>query len=281
MKLTVNGQAAYAYTGGRDHRADEPAIVFIHGALNDHSVWILQSRYLAHHGRRVLAVDLPGHGRSAGRPLADVGSIAQWVLDAMTAAGIDRATLVGHSMGSLVAMAAAALAPARIDGIALVGTAMPMPVSDVLLQAAATDEARAIGMILKWSHSALNHPPGHPGPGFSIYQGSRQLMRRQKPGTLLVDFNACNDWTGGPAALAQLRCPVLIVSGAQDQMTPPRASAAIVEALAARPDAADVPVTRCTLEHCGHNIMAEQPAALLDALTHWLAGLPRPAAALS
>jgi len=42
--------------------------VFIHGVLNDHSVWILQSRYLAHHNWNVLAIDLPGHGKSGGEP---------------------------------------------------------------------------------------------------------------------------------------------------------------------------------------------------------------------
>ena len=67
MELHVKGHAAYAYTGGRPHQADQPCVVFLHGAGNDHSVWALQSRYLAHHGHAVLCPDLPGHGRSGGK----------------------------------------------------------------------------------------------------------------------------------------------------------------------------------------------------------------------
>ena len=59
----------YAYTGGRPFDPAKPTVVFVHGAQHDHSVWILQSRYLAHHGYGVLALDLPGHMRSEGPPL--------------------------------------------------------------------------------------------------------------------------------------------------------------------------------------------------------------------
>ena len=55
MYLTVNGHPTYCYTGGKTFDAAKPTVVFIHGVLNDHSVWILQTRYLAHHGWNVLA----------------------------------------------------------------------------------------------------------------------------------------------------------------------------------------------------------------------------------
>ena len=77
MKLTINYRVAYAYTGGKSWQPNRAGVVFVHGALHDHSVWILQSRYLAHHGYNVMAVDLPGHGRSAGPaldvPAAEIG----------------------------------------------------------------------------------------------------------------------------------------------------------------------------------------------------------------
>ena len=66
MQLQVNSHSSYCYTGGKPFNPALPTAVFIHGVLNDHSVWILQSRYLANHGWNVLAVDLPGHCRSAG-----------------------------------------------------------------------------------------------------------------------------------------------------------------------------------------------------------------------
>ncbi|HEX3141799.1 MAG TPA: alpha/beta hydrolase, partial [Rhizobacter sp.] len=142
MKLGVNGREAYAYTGGKAFDASLPTMVFIHGAMHDHSVWALQTRALAHHGHAVLAVDLPGHGRSAGPAPASVEAAAQWIVDLLDSAGVQRAALVGHSMGSLIALEAAARAPDRVAGLVLVGTAVPMKVSPALLTAARDDPAR-------------------------------------------------------------------------------------------------------------------------------------------
>ncbi|HKW82710.1 MAG TPA: alpha/beta fold hydrolase, partial [Burkholderiaceae bacterium] len=99
MELTIDGRKAYAYSGGKAFDAGLPCIVFIHGALNDHSVWTLLARWFAHHGRAVLALDLPGHGRSDGPPLANVEALADWLPALLDAAGVRKAALVGHSMG--------------------------------------------------------------------------------------------------------------------------------------------------------------------------------------
>jgi pimeloyl-ACP methyl ester carboxylesterase len=279
MMTNVDGRAVKVYEGGHPTPAGSAphgVVVFLHGAQNDHSVWILQSRYLAHHGWRVLAVDLPGHGGSEGPPLADVDSAASWVIRLLDACGEPRAALCGHSMGSLIALAAGALAPERIAGVALVGTAQPMPVSDALLEAAEHDEPRAIEMILGWSNFGLSHPPGHPGPGFSIYHQNRRLMQRQAPGILLNDLRACHEWEGGEAAARALRVPALIVSGANDLMTPPRAADGLA-AILSDPAGNCPSLVRRTLGDCGHNLMAEQPAAVRDALRDWLVTLKTPA----
>jgi len=104
MKLTLKTAAghdyeAYAYTGGKAFDATKPTLVFIHGVLNDHSVWILQTRYLAHHGFNVLAVDLPGHGRSGGDAPASVEEAAQFIEALLDAAGVRQAGLVGPQLG--------------------------------------------------------------------------------------------------------------------------------------------------------------------------------------
>ncbi|MCX7741761.1 MAG: alpha/beta fold hydrolase, partial [Tepidimonas sp.] len=122
MQIDVHGAALYAYTGGRPFEPGRPTVVFIHGVLNDHSVWILQSRYLAHHGFNVLAIDLPGHGRSGGEPPSSVEQAAQTVIALLDALQLPQAALVGHSFGSLIALQAAAQAPARVARLALVGT---------------------------------------------------------------------------------------------------------------------------------------------------------------
>src|SRR3954469_21624598 len=114
MELRIGGRRLYAATGGRALEADRPTTVFLHGAGMDHTVWALQTRWFAHHGRNVLALDLPGHGRSDGPSLATIGEMADLVLAALDATHAGRAALVGHSMGALVALEAAARGAGRI-----------------------------------------------------------------------------------------------------------------------------------------------------------------------
>ena len=258
MDLTVNGRKAYAYTGGKPFDPKLPAVVFIHGAEHDHCVWTLQTRYLAHHGRGVLAVDLPGHGRSDGLPLASVEEMAEWIVALMDAAKIGQAALVGHSMGSLIALECAARHPDRVRAIALVGTAFPMRVSDELLNATRDDEPRAQDMVNIWSHSSCAHYPSNPGPGFWVMGENLRLMQRQKPGVMHTDFVACNAYANGAAAAAGVKCPALLVLGKRDIMTPPRATR---DLMAAMPQARKVEIAGS-----GHALMAEKPDEVLDAL---------------
>lgn len=265
MLLDVAGRKAYAYTGGRPFDASLPTVVFVHGGQQDHSIWILQSRYFAHHGFSVLALDLPGHGRSEGPPLATIEAMTDWLLATLAAAGVERAALVGHSMGSLIAIEAAGAHPDRVDAIALVGTAFPMKVSDALLAAARSDEASAFDMINLWSRSGITHRPGSPGPGFSVLNEGRRLMERQKPGVLFNDFNACNAYEGGLERAAAVRCPTLFVLGQRDLMTPARAARSLIDAI---PDNRVVEIPGA-----GHAMMDERPDAVLDALRGFLVPL--------
>jgi pimeloyl-ACP methyl ester carboxylesterase len=258
----VDGKQAYAYTGGRPFDGARPAVVFIHGAEHDHCVWVLQSRYLAHHGRSVLAVDLPGHGRSAGPPLTSVEALADWIVALLNAAGAPKAALVGHSMGSLIALECAARHPGRISRIALVGTAVPMRVTPELLDATRDAEPAAQDMVNIWSHSGYAQYPSNPGPGFWVMGENLRLMQRQKPGVMHVDFAACNAYANGVQAAARVACPVLLVLGKPDVMTPPRAT---VELIAALRDARVVEIPGS-----GHALMAEKPDEVLDALAAFL-----------
>jgi pimeloyl-ACP methyl ester carboxylesterase len=267
MQLDINGWAAYAYTGGKPFDPRLPCVAFIHGAQNDHSVWGLQSRWFAHHGFGVLAVDLPGHGRSAGSPLPSIADLADWIELLLERSGAGAAgksvTLVGHSMGSLTALECASRHPARIARIALIGTAVPMPVSDALLGAARDKEPKAIAMINTWSHSPRGTIGGNTVPGMWLMGTSRRLMERQKPGVLHNDLAACNAYLGGLEAAAALTCPAMVISGSRDMMTHPKAAAKLAAAIK---DARHV-----SLEGAGHALMAEQPDAILDALRGFVA----------
>lgn len=269
MELQVNGHKTFVYTGGKPFDATKPSVVFIHGVLNDHSVWILQSRWFAHHGWNVLAIDLPGHCKSEGPPPASVQEAAGFVLALLDAAGLQSAALVGHSFGSLIALEAAARAPQRVSHLALVGTAYPMRVSPALLQSALDAPEMAIAMVNTFSHSMLAPPPSSLGPGSWLYGGSRALMRRVLASNTQVNvfhrgFLACNDYAHGEQAMDRVReagLPVLFLLGKNDQMTPPRATRALTER---------APGARVVTVQAGHALMSEAPDATLFALRDFL-----------
>lgn len=263
MELEVKGAKAYAYTGGKPFDPALPAVVFIHGAENDHSVWNLQSRWFAHHGFCVLAVDLPGHGRSAGALLPTVEAQADWIAALLDAAGVKQAALVGHSMGSLISLEAAARFAGRISKIALVGTAVPMPVSEALLAAARDTRPKAEGMVNVWSHGPRGTIGGNTVPGQWMMGASLRLMERAGDGVLFNDLNACNEYRGGMAAAAAAQCPALLVVGSRDLMTSPRGAPQLAAAMK------DARIA--TIEGSGHALMAEYPDAVLDALRGFIA----------
>lgn len=266
MLLDIEGAAAYCYTGGKAFDAGLPTVVFLHGAQNDHSVWALQSRYLAHHGYGVLAPDLPGHGRSKGQAKRSVEAMADWLLAVLDAAGVRQAALIGHSMGSLIALEASHRAPQRVRSLALLGTTYPMKVSDALLGAALDDEQSAIDMVNIWSHSSIAQKPSFPGPGFYAMGGARRLKQRiaqRGPERLFhTDFSACNAYANGETAARAVDCPTLFLFGRRDMMTPPKSTVLLTTAIA-----------HGSVVHVdsGHELMAEQPDAVLDALRAFLA----------
>jgi pimeloyl-ACP methyl ester carboxylesterase len=258
MRIEVAGRDVYAYTGARALDSTLATLVFVHGAANDHSVWALQSRYFAHHGRNVLAVDLPGHGRSTGDALGSVDAIADWIPGLLDILGVDAAALVGHSMGALAVLECAARYPDRVTRVALLGPAAPMPVSDALLDAARRNDPVAFELITGWSYSAGKQLGGNTVPGVWLTGNATRLLERTHPGVLHADLVACNSYAGGLAAAGKTRCPSLVVVGARDIMAPPKNAQGLIGALAG--------ARVVNLPDCGHAMMAEQPDAVLDAL---------------
>ena len=266
MNFLVNGHTTYCYTGGKAFDAAKPTLIFIHGVLNDHSVWILQTRYLAHHGWNVLAVDLPGHCRSAGDPPASVEEAADFVIALMDAAGLEKATLVGHSLGSLIALEAAARALQRIKQLVLVGAAFPMKVSPVLLESSLNTPMKALEMVNIFSRSTLAPPPSGMGPGTWVYGASLALGRRVLASNTRVNlfhtgFLACDSYSHGEEAMEQVPCPVLFVLGSADQMAPPKAAQGLLE---------KAHNARVVYLPGGHQQMNETPEPMLAALTDFL-----------
>ena len=270
MYLQVNGHKTYCYTGGKPFDATKPTAVFIHGVLHDHSVWILQTRYLAHHGWNVLAVDLPGHCKSEGEAPASVEEAAGFVSALLDAAGVDRAALVGHSWGSLIALEAASKLKERVTHLVMVGTAYPMKVSAALLEASLHEPMKALQMISVFSRSTLAAPPSALGPGTWVYGSNMALGRRVLASNPRVNvfhrgFKACDSYAGGEAAMAAITCPVLFVLGAQDQMTLPKTAQLLIGK--AKDCGKSLEVVSLPV---GHHQMTETPDATLFAIRDFL-----------
>ena len=263
MIVDVRGRPVYAYTGSRAFDAAQPTVVFVHGAANDHGVWALQSRYFAYHGCNALAVDLPGHGRSPGPAQDSVEALAQWLVAVVDAVGAARVAFVGHSLGALTALAATARIPDHVTRLALLGPAVPMPVSDELLGAAKADDHVAYELINGWSFSPAKQVGGNRLPGIFMAGNAMRLMERTPPGVLYTDLAACNAYARGLDDARGVACPALLLVGARDLMAPPRAATDLADALGER-------ARTVTLPGCGHAMMAEAPDAVLDALIAFL-----------
>jgi len=268
VKLAVDGRETFVYTGGKAFDPARRCVAFVHGALHDHSVWTLLARWGANHGYTVLVPDLPGHGRTAGPPLATVEALADWLLALLDAAGVRQAALVGHSMGSLIALETAGRAPERASALVMLGTAYPMAVSPALLETARTDPLAAIDSVNAFSIATLAAKPSYPGPGGWLHGANRMLMRRMQAGQsetnlFLNDFQVCNNYRHGLEAAAQVRCPATLILGDRDQMTRPSQTVELAAALKTTP--VGLP--------SGHSLNFEVPERLLGVVA---AALPAP-----
>ncbi len=241
------------------------AVLLLHGALNDHSVWNALGAACAAAGHRALAPDQPGHGGSAGPLPPDIAALADWALRVADAAGLDRFSVAGHSMGSLIALEVAARAPERIEHLLLLGTAFPMRVSPALLESAASTPEAGMDMVNTFSYSPAAAAQSD-GPLAEARAASRALMARTQAGCtdgnlFLHDFQLCDRYANGLVAAAQVRCPVTLIQAEADRMTPAKATVALLEVLKAE----------VRMVPGGHAMLQEQPEAVAQAMLDALA----------
>ncbi len=250
MIVTVDGLRAHAATGGVEPSGEDPVVVLVHGAGMDSTVWQLQTRYLAHRGLRAVAVDLPGHGRSEGEALASITDMAEWLGRFVDAAGFGSVHLVGHSMGTFVALELASSRPETVESVVLLGTATAMPVHPDLIDKAIHDLPAAAALMAAWGHAKPAHVGTNPTPGLWMTGGARALVERSRPGVLATDFEACAAYRWDQT----IACPATVVIGLGDKMTPPKAGRALADTLER--------VTVIELADTGHTMMIENPDAV-------------------
>ncbi len=263
MRFIIDGHAVFGATGGRAHEASRPLALFIHGAGLDHTVWALQSRWLAFHGWNVLALDLPGHGRSQGPPLPTIAAMAAWVAAVVEAAGAKSAALIGHSMGALIALEAAARFPGRVGSLVLIAPAAAMAVHPDLLAASAANDHAAIDMVNLWGHGYTAGLGGSRAPGVWMVGAAERILEKAAPGVLHNDLQACNAYREGLAAAAHVAAPTLLICGERDQMTPLKAGRALAAGIAGAAVVA--------LKGAGHMLLAERPYEVQDAVARHFA----------
>jgi pimeloyl-ACP methyl ester carboxylesterase len=256
--LEVDGRRAVAYTAAHELDPKKPTVAFVHGAGLDHSWFGLQSRYFGYHGRNVLALDLPGHGRSEGPALATIEAMADWLSAVLKKLDIGKASIVGHSMGSLIALEFAARHPEQAERVAFIAVAYPMKVSAEFLDAAKRNHYDAFDMHTIWGHAPQVPLAANPNPGMWMYGDTLARLKRLAPGVLHADLKACNDYQAGLESAAKVKCPVLFILGDCDVMTPVKATASLAQAIE-QERTVQIPPS-------GHSLMAEAPDATLDAL---------------
>jgi len=257
MPFEIDGKFVFATTGGREHDLADPLAIFLHGAGMDHSVFALQSRWFAHHGWRVLAVDLPGHGASEGPVLTEIAALADWTARLIDSQG-GKAALIGHSMGALIALATAARFAENVTAIGLIGVGEKMPVNPDLLAAAKAGDHQAVDMVSIWGLGGTAVRGGNPSPGQWMLGGAERLLERARPGVLHADLAACDAYCDAVADAGRIGCPALFVLGERDMMTPSKSGASL---------AARIPGARVTiLAGAGHMLPIERPSETLLAL---------------
>ena len=258
IELPTRFGTIWAATGGKPFDPALPTVAFLHGAGMDHTVWSQISRWFAHHDRAVLALDLPGHGRSGGIVPSSVAGYAEVVIAALDAAGVSKAALAGHSLGSLIALETASRYAGRVRSLGLVGAAATIPVNPALLDASKGAVSEAISMILSWGFGPRAIFGASPTPGLSLTGLGRQVLAGSGPGVLHADLANCQGYADGLDAGNRVWCPTVLVIGALDRMTPSDCGHKLAEAI---PNARTV-----DLPGVGHMIPLEAPDAVLDAL---------------
>lgn len=259
MEITVRGDAVRVATGGKDHGNDSPAIVFVHGAGMDRTTWQMQTRWFAHHGFRVAAIDLPGHGLSAGVPLSTVSDMAEWLVEVIDELDLAPAHIVGLSLGTYIGLEIADKHPEVVRSLVLIGTASAMPVHPALLEAAVDDVPTASRLMTSWSIGSRAQRGGHRSPGMWLIGSSNALIDSSPRGALSADMQACNAYGGANAAAAGVSCPVTFILGSEDKMTPIKSSGELIGA---------VSTSRViTMDAIGHMMPIEAPILVRKAIS--------------
>ncbi len=247
--LRANTIAFYYTVAGR--AAHCPPVVLLHGAGGSRLDWPVELRRMP--GVQVWTLDLPGHGRSPGAGHTTVAGYARDVQAFLDAAQIERAVVVGHSMGGAIAQQLALDHPERVAGLVLIATGSKLPVEPSLPERALATSAAAIQWVVERAW--------HPAASAAQLALARERLAQTSPVVLRGDFLACQafDVRGREH---EIGVPVLVIGAAEDRMVRPDFSVTL---------ATRVPGARLVMiEGAGHMVTLERPTEVARAIMEWL-----------
>jgi pimeloyl-ACP methyl ester carboxylesterase len=254
-----DGRLFYARTLGRTPGV--PTLVLIHGAGGSHLQWPSELRQMS--DGTVLALDLPGHGRSDGPGCRTIEDYVITLIAFLDATGRDRATLgrdsavlMGHSMGGAISQLAALTHPDRVAGLILVGTGARLRVAPLMLDRILDDPDSAYDMITQyaWAGSAPEE----------LTRLGRQTLAETPPQITHGDLLAC-DTFDVMERVSAIKAPTLVISGTADLLTPHKYGAYLAEHI---PNA-----QLLTVKGGGHMMVLEQPNVIAGAVSAFVKGL--------
>ena len=236
-----------------DGENDGTALVLIHGAGGSYLHWPSEIRRLA--GENTLAIDLPGHGGSPGDGKDAIDAYVKDVIDFLDQVNISQAVIAGHSMGSAIAQQLSLEHPKRVKALILVGAGAKLRVHPGLLQDCASENTypAAVKQVMEWSFS--------PQTDRRLVELAGDRMAEITPGVVYKDFLACDGFDIRDQ-LEKIQQPVLVICGADDQMTPVRFSKYL---------SGKLPEARLEIvPNAGHMVMLEQPAIVAGLIKDFL-----------
>lgn len=232
---------------------DHPPVVLLHGAGGNGLSWPAEFRRLP--GQRVLALDLPGHGKSDGCAQQTILAYADQVQAFLSELGLSEVTLVGHSMGGAVALTLALKYPNRVAALGLIASGANFQISPVLVEELSGPVTVAQGL------DRLRQQAFSPSTRPAVVDASMRFLRQSRASLLLADWKACTRFDLRDY-IEQIDAPAWVACGIDDAITPLAHS----RYLATRMPAAQLQV----VPGAGHMLPVEQTPLVVGGLSDFL-----------
>ncbi|MFQ5813301.1 MAG: alpha/beta fold hydrolase [Anaerolineae bacterium] len=251
--VTVAGERVFYALYQGDVRGKRN-LVLVHGAGGSHLDWPAPLRRLR--GANVYALDLPGHGRSEGPGRSSIAAYCDFLLAFLDALSLERATVVGHSMGGGIALDFALHYPDRLAGLILVGSGARLRVAPSILTGILSDFEATVNLVCGYAFG--------PGATEQLKRLGRQRLLKTPPQVLHGDYAAC-DAFDVMECLGEVCCPTLAIGGTADVLTPPKYSVYLRD---------HIPGAELVLvDAAGHMVMLEKPEVVARAVSKFIASL--------